>query len=334
MARKNLLASVTTPLPADGTEKKGVELARSDYARRGASRSMMLSIDEMAENTRRMIEGEVIVNLDPALLDASFIGDRIDGDDGYEELRSAIQTQGQSSPILVRPSPDSDGRYMIVFGHRRARAARDLGIPVRAVVKSLENIAHIIAQGQENTARANLSFIEKALFAKKLDEMGQTKETVKAALTVDDSLLSRMLSIVETIPAEVLEALGAARGIGRDRWDDLKRLFTLPGSREAAKHLVASPELLALDTEGKYQRLVNVLEGRKKPVRKSAEPSQKLNWTPVGTPISAEAKDTGKAFTITLRKAQASEFGAYISENLEQLYRAFRDSEKFKKTGD
>ena len=58
---------------------------------------------------------------------------------------------------------------MIVFGHRRARVARDLGINVRAVVKPLADIEHVIAQGQENTARADLSFIEKSLFARKLD---------------------------------------------------------------------------------------------------------------------------------------------------------------------
>ena len=57
---------------------------------------------------------------------------------------------------------------MIVFGHRRAKVARDLGINVRAVVKPLADIEHVIAQGQENTARADLSFIERALFAQKL----------------------------------------------------------------------------------------------------------------------------------------------------------------------
>jgi len=76
---------------------------------------------------------------------------------------------------------------MIVFGHRRARVPRT-SHPRSAVVKNLEDIAHIVMQGQENTARANLSFIEKALFGKKLREMGQSKETIKAALTVDDTL--------------------------------------------------------------------------------------------------------------------------------------------------
>ncbi len=54
---------------------------------------------------------------------------------------------------------------MIVFGHRRAKVARELGIKVKAVIKPLADLEHILSQGQENSARANLSFIERVLFA-------------------------------------------------------------------------------------------------------------------------------------------------------------------------
>ena len=128
---------------------------------------MMQSLDEMAENSMRVLEGETVVKLDPDLLDASAFADRIsDDEEEFAGLVEAIKQAGQSSPILVRPHPDEPNRYMIVYGHRRARAAKELGIKVRAVIKPLQDIAHVIAQGQENTARANLSFIEKSLFAK------------------------------------------------------------------------------------------------------------------------------------------------------------------------
>src|SRR5271168_5398683 len=145
--RKNLLASITgaeTPR-ADGE-------ARSNYATRGASRSMIVSIDEMAENAKKLTAGEAIVSLDADLIDGSFVMDRLGDDEDYVLLRDAIREQGQSTPILVRPHPKNQGRYMVVFGHRRARVAKELGIPVKAVVRHLEDIAHIVAQGQENTA--------------------------------------------------------------------------------------------------------------------------------------------------------------------------------------
>ncbi len=68
MARKNLLLSVTGQgAPQD------VQEARSDYASRGASRSMMLSLEEMAENSKKLVSGEAIVGLDPNLIDGSFV---------------------------------------------------------------------------------------------------------------------------------------------------------------------------------------------------------------------------------------------------------------------
>ena len=85
---------------------------------------------------------------------------------------------------------------------------------MRAVVKEIEEINHIIAQGQENSRRADLTFIERSLLARKLMEMSQSKDTIKAALTIDDTTLSRMLSVVETIPSALIEAIG----LGQRSW--------------------------------------------------------------------------------------------------------------------
>jgi ParB family transcriptional regulator, chromosome partitioning protein len=332
MARKNLLSSVTASLTGEDSSKQSNDAARSDYARRGASRSMMMSIDEMAENSKRMMDGETIVSLDTSILDASFLGDRIDvNEEAFFELLEAIKTHGQSSPILVRPNPEKEGRFMIVFGHRRARAARELGIPVRAVIKPLEDIAHIIAQGQENTARANLSFIEKALFAKKLSEMGQAKDTIRSALTIDDTLLSRMLSIVEVIPDFVVEALGAARGVGRDRWEELKKLLARPSNIEKARDVLSSNQLATLDTEDRFNILVrSLLVGHKA----SVSVLQKQVWFASDKSVVAETLISRTSFTMVLRKTQANGFGEYISKNLEHLYQKFKESEKLAKTGD
>jgi ParB family transcriptional regulator, chromosome partitioning protein len=319
--RKNLLASVT-----------GAELAptpkesRADYASRGASRSMRISIDEMAESAKMMIAGETIVNLDTALLDESFLADRLEGEEErYVELRDAIREHGQLTPILVRPHPETLGRYMIVFGRRRARAARELKIPVRAVVKEIETIAHIIAQGQENTARANLSFIEKALFAKKLLAMGQTKETIKSALTIDDTLLSRMLSVAENIPTPVIEAIGAAKSVGRDRWEELKKLLQYPKSSELAMQLIASNEFQSKSGADRFDHVLAEAKASRRSSRAPGRTNQKGAWAAADKSIKASYLDTGRSFSLSLTSKDASAFGRYISSNLESLYRAFKD---------
>ena len=121
-------------------------------------------------------------------------------------------------------------------------------MPVRAVVKEIEEIAHIIAQGQENSRRArtcpssrNPSWRESSL------EMGQTKDTIKSALTSTIRLLSRMLSVVETIPSAVIEAIGAARGVGRDRWEELKKIVAHPRKAEFALQVAFSEEFRRLE---------------------------------------------------------------------------------------
>ncbi|MGV1760586.1 plasmid partitioning protein RepB [Rhizobium sp. A22-96] len=327
VARKHSLASFVQP--AADAQQRGAE-ARSEYAKRGATRSMMQSLDEMAENSLRLLEGDTVVSLDPELLDASFVADRIGDDmDDYVQLREAIRQSGQSTPILVRPHPDDAGRYMIVFGHRRARAAREIGIPVRAVVKAIEDIAHVIAQGQENTARSDLTFIEKSLFARKLIANGMSKDIVKASLTIDDTLLSRMLSVADTVPDVVLEAVGAAKGVGRDRWEELKKLVLAPAESQRATEFVETDTFKTSPDGERFNVLLNELKTVKKPKRPAALPSVR-QFDVAAKSVAVTTRSSGKNFTIALSSKDASKFGAFVSDQLEALYRAFQDQQQSK----
>lgn len=326
MARKDLLASITASL-AEDQQAHSPSGARSEYARRGASRSMMQSLDELAENSIRMLDGETVVSLDPSDLDGSFIADRIgEDDDAYLELREAIRHSGQSTPILVRPHPDDPRRYMIVFGHRRAKVARELGFKVRAIIKPLADIEHVLAQGQENTARADLSFIEKALFARKLMDSGMTKETVKSALTIDDTLLSRMISVVDTVPAIVLEAVGAAKGVGRDRWEELKKLVQITGNAAKAIEFIGSKDFKVGTQEG-FNLLLNHIKASKKQKTPKRVVDQGI-WIPDDKLVSVTSKPRPKGFSLDLTDKEAKPFGEWISNNLDRLYETFKQSRK------
>jgi ParB family chromosome partitioning protein len=287
---------------------------------------MIQSLDEMAENTLRMMDGETVVSIDPKLLDGSFVADRIgENDEEYSGLREAISRSGQSTPILIRPHPDTTGRYMIVFGHRRAKVAMDLGINVRAVIRSLADIEHVIAQGQENTARADLSFIEKALFARKLINSGMTKDTVKSALTIDDTLLSRMLSVADTVPETVLSAVGAAKGVGRDRWEELKKLVQVPVNAERANQFVASEAFGSMQTDEGFNLLLNHLKTAKK-LKKASPVSKTKAWAPNDRSVNVKLQNNGKTATIALSAANGSRFAEFITDRLDDLYQAFLKS--------
>ena len=318
MARKNPFASVmdeATPSSAPPVQ----------YTMRGASKSFSGAIGEIAAQAKKLTEGETVVELDTATVDASFVQDRLSADDDeFRELVEAIRERGQDSPILVRPHPSKPGCYQVVFGHRRLRAASMLGRPVRAVVKELRDRDHVIAQGQENSARANLSFIERALFAGNLAKLNYDKDsaTILAALSVDRPNLSKLLSVA-SLPPDVLRAIGPAKSIGRDRWYEMKILLENPSNLAAAQELLGREGFDQMASDERFHTLVAGIKAAKP--RSRAEPSTQ-NWTPKDGALSAVMSKDGKRFTLALKAKgkDAQAFGEYLSGCLDTLYEAFR----------
>lgn len=346
MSRKGLLAGLleedeftavnpdapTAPIP-------------SPRSGRGAFGMMSRAADEMAtkveaaqEIERKLLAGESVIELDPDQMDSSFVLDRMEQDDArLDELVEAIKERGQDSPILVRPHPTSENRYQIVFGHRRVKAARLLGRPVRAVVKPLTDREHVVAQGQENSARADLSFIERAIFAAKLAESGFDNQIIMTALSVNKTVVSKMASVTKQIPVAIIEAVGAARGIGRDRWYDLSLKFRIHGNAARAVAYVARTEFGESDSDERFNSLFDFLPSEElkdgAALHQDKAQASTTSWVPADKSLSVTMKTTGKAFTLALKDKDGTRFGDWISQNLEGLYQAFRQTEKTK-TGD
>lgn len=332
MARKDLLRGVLGVAAEDVSTE-----SRADYAMRGASKSMKVSIGSLAEASRLIQEGETIIEIDPGLIDASFVNDRLTGDDdAFEALKASIAAGRQDTPVLLRPHPATGGRYMTVFGHRRVRAAAQLGRKVRAVVKPLDDLAHVLAQGQENTARADLSFIEKALFAKKLLDLGQSREVIQAALTVDATLLSRLLSVSSSVPGEIIEAIGPAKQIGRDRWEDFKKRIAIVEDMKTLDATLRSAAFLALDSDARFEALHGRLPDLDRPRKRAVQPGQpssrtrakpeKRTWAANGGRIKGVVGRSGKAYAISLTSKDSADFGAYLAANLDRMYEEFLSS--------
>ncbi|MEP7457529.1 plasmid partitioning protein RepB [Phyllobacterium sp. SB3] len=321
MARKDIFSSVMNPAPANSDRNDALS-----YVVSGASRSIKSSFEELAKGS--------VVDLDPEIVDGSFVSDRIDGDDeAFQELVTAIRERGQDTPILVRPHPTASGRYQIVFGHRRVKAARVLGRSVRAVVKPLADQDHVIAQGQENAARSNLSFIERTLFAKRLADLGYDQTVIKSALALDATTFSKMQTVSSSVPEDIILAIGAAKATGRDRWWQLSKLLQLPGSIEKAQKFLSTVDVAAVDADERFGLLFDVLSKSNHPTAKAKPPMARM-WQSTDKALKANITNSGKAFTLALKAKDASRFGAYLADNLEELYRAFKESETVAKTGD
>lgn len=214
MARK-----VTFDIPED--EEK-VE-ASSTTSTRAQSRAPALS--GMAKSLQDAAQSS-IQEISTDLIDDSEFTDRLAPDDEHEirDLAESIDKQGQLIPILVSPE---GGRYRIIYGRRRLAALRLLGKPAKALIKSLDQDQAILAQGQENSFRKDLTWIEKALFARALLGSGKDEGLVCDALNIDqkarkagDKLtgLARMKQVTSCIPIHIINEIGASPGVGRDRW--------------------------------------------------------------------------------------------------------------------
>ncbi|MBY5592157.1 plasmid partitioning protein RepB [Rhizobium leguminosarum] len=267
------------------------------------------------EIEKRLAEGQTIIELDTDTVDPSFVQDRMPGD--IAGLVEAIREQGQQIPILVRPHPEAPGRYQVAFGHRRLRAVSELNLPVKAVVRELTDEQLVIAQGQENNERQDLTFIEKARFASRLTEQF-SRDVVMAALSVYKSDLSNMLSVVTRIPTEIVDAIGSAPGIGLKSWVALAELLTRDDDLEQASTFLRSAEAKALPSPDRFKSLVASL---KPTPTKRGLPD--LLTTPTGLRLAQVTKSKTK-LDLSIDRREMPDFAAFVLERLPALFEEHR----------
>ncbi|QTG17463.1 plasmid partitioning protein RepB (plasmid) [Agrobacterium tumefaciens] len=245
----------------------------------GAVRAMNLSLGRLGDEAAAAKElrsalaaGDKVVELSPAQIEASFIQDRIptEKDAALDELVASMRESGQQVPILVRPHPTKDNHYQAAYGHRRLRAAIVLERPVKAIVRQLSDEELIVAQGQENGPRVDLSFIERALFAKRLEQYGFDRDRISQALSVDKPETSRLLQVSDVIPTEVILAIGPASKIGRPRWLAFAELLKDRAASKRVADAIADDQFTASDTNDRFTRLWNQAQGPKAPKKDAA----------------------------------------------------------------
>ncbi len=118
------------------------------------------------------------------------------------ELAESIKAQGVMQPVLVRPL--SGGRYEIIAGERRARAAKLAGLEeVPVLVKDVPDESAAAMALIENIQREDLNPLEEAHGLKRLtDEFGLTHEMAAQAVGRSRSAASnllRLLSLTEPV---------------------------------------------------------------------------------------------------------------------------------------
>lgn len=286
---------------------------------------MLNSLGELAEKAAKADKGELIVEVDPALIDDSFVADRLSDNQQPEdrELLAAIEAQGQKSPIRLRAHPNDPARYQIVFGHRRVRIARKLSRPVLAVVEAINDVEHVIAQGQENSAREDLSFIERAMFAKQLQDRGFDRETIQAALSTDAPMITRMLSVSSRVPANIVAAIGRAKSVGRDRWQEFAQMIEQPSNHTLVEGLLAAPDFIGATSDARFEHAYSVMKEVKRPRRVGVQKPTSTRWQPSDGTISADIIESSRTVELRFKSKGGGAFGRFLATNLDDLYDQF-----------
>jgi ParB family chromosome partitioning protein len=139
------------------------------------------------------------------------------------ELAESIKVQGILQPILVRQLPDgvNQGKYEIIAGERRFRAARLAGLEqVPVLVRDVPNEAAAAMALIENIQRENLNPREEAQGLQRLiKEFGLTHEQVAQAIGRSRSAASnllRLLNLAEPVQTMLMAGdldMGHARAL-------------------------------------------------------------------------------------------------------------------------
>lgn len=325
MGRKNLLqdlmgdTSAAKPADSPAPEKKSAAEQGPRYTK-GAIGAVSRSIADL--------KSRAVIEIDPHLINAGGFRDRLEADPSEDkQLIESIREYGQQVPILVRPSPIEEGRYEVVYGRRRVLAHRDLGLPVKALVRDMDDREVVLAQGQENTARRDLSYIEKANFARQLIAAGYSRKVACDALSIDKTVISRMLAVVEQIPNEIITAIGAAPSVGRDRWGALAGLIA--DAQDDITTLIGTMNLTAANgsSDAAFEALYAYLSKTPRPKKPAPKLAEKLQIRDAdGAPL-ATVRSAGARMTLQLSREASHGFGDWLQDNITEIHRRWRDGE-------
>jgi ParB family transcriptional regulator, chromosome partitioning protein len=148
-------------------------------------------------------------------------------EEALTELTESIRAVGVLQPVLVRPL--DDGRFQLVAGERRWRAARRAGLTViPAIVRTADDLRSVEHALVENLHREDLSALEEAAaYQQLLDDFGLTHDEVARRVGKSRATVTNTLRLLH-LPPRVQQLLTE----GRLSAGHAKALLALPDRHE------------------------------------------------------------------------------------------------------
>jgi len=117
------------------------------------------------------------------------------------QLADSIREVGLLQPVLVRPV--GDGRYELIAGERRWRAARRVGLQtIPALVRNTDDASALEQALVENLHRDSLNPLEEAAaYQQLIEDFGLTHDDVAARVGRSRATVSNMLRLLQLPPS-------------------------------------------------------------------------------------------------------------------------------------
>lgn len=153
-----------------------------------------------------------------------------------DELIGSIRAHGILQPLLARPHPHGPGRYQIIAGERRWRAAQAAGLAeVPVLVRPLADAEAMAAALVENLQRQDLNAMEEAEgYRRLLDEFALSQEALGEAVGKSRSHVANTLRLLQLPPRIQAEVRAGGLTAGHAR-----ALLAHPDPETAALQVIA-----------------------------------------------------------------------------------------------
>ena len=177
-----------------------------------------------------------------------------------QELADDLKKNGLIQPIVVRDDPDNVGKFIVVAGERRLKAAKLAGFTkIRSILSTYDNSQLGYVQIAENAKRDNLKFYEMAEFIVSRADAGEKQADIAEKLGLSKTRISEYMSwrdapsffkeskekfpsmrafydlvkLYAEYPSEVTEFINKAESISKVDITTLKKKLTEPASEKS-----------------------------------------------------------------------------------------------------
>ncbi len=273
----------------------------------------------LGEKSKPAKDGAAITSLPLAALQAGKYQPRQKMDSGpLQELAESIREQGVMQPLLVRAI--SAGKYEIIAGERRFRAANLAGLTEVPVLVSLADDKGAAAMALiENMQREDLNPLEESQgLARLIEEFGFTHEQAAKSVGKSRSAVSNLLRLIQL--AKPVQAMLLAGDIDMGH---ARALLPLPGASQVALAQKIMAQGLSVR---EAERLAVMLAraggqmGAKQPKKGADPPAADPDLQRLSREIadliglSAEFKLKGKGGELCIRFSRADELDALFKK--------------------